>query len=109
HDVDVALDEAGAADGGHAQSEWSGACFGSGVIACFSVASSCIRRLVNPSLSPRIFMKIPPPRPAMTDIAPATSPSVPIFAVSARWRICDSSRAIVSHRLSMKLDLAARL
>src|SRR2546430_8273265 len=34
-------------------------CFGSGVIACFSVASSCIRRLVNPSLSPRIFMKIP--------------------------------------------------
>src|SRR3989449_7521051 len=73
-------------------------------------------KLLTPSVSPRSFMLIPPPRPAITDIAPATSPMVPIFAVSARCRICEVSFAIRSHRseehtseLQSRLHLVCRL
>ncbi len=50
--------------------------------------------LFKPSAMPRSFMLRPPLRVAMTATAPAVSPTVPMLAVRARWRICDNSRAI---------------
>src|SRR5207245_1763103 len=80
HHVVVALDEPGATDGGHDYS-----CFGlflsgsGGSIACLRAASSCMWRLPTLSARARTFMLIPPPRPAMTDIVPATSAMVPML------------------------------
>src|SRR5207249_8188501 len=79
--VAIALDQARAADGGHAQA----GLFGSGgVIAFFRAASSCICMLFTASASARIFMSTPPPRDAITDIVPATSATVPTLLVRAR-------------------------
>src|SRR5207237_4346987 len=79
--VPVAFDQAGAADGGHAQAGFFGS---GGVIAFFRAASSCICMLFTASASARIFMSTPPPRDAITDIVPATSATVPTLLVSAR-------------------------
>src|SRR6266516_2475852 len=75
--VRVALDEAAAADRRHAQCGWPGGCFGSGVIACLSAWSSCIRKLFTPSERPRIFMSIPPPPPPPPPKRPPTPPNGP--------------------------------
>src|SRR5438034_5933516 len=95
-------------DRGHSQPAGWESSF-SGVIAPLSAWSSCMRRLFTPSRRPRIFMSRPPPRPAMTDMYPATSAIVPMFAVSARWRICDISRATTSQMRSRTSAFAARL
>src|SRR6266702_1538490 len=52
--------------------------------------------LFTASASARIFMLIPPPRPAMTDMVPARSAIVPTFAVRARFLICDAASTISS-------------
>ena len=64
--------------------------------------------LFKPSPSPRNFMLMPPLRFAITASAPAVSPTVPMLAVRARWRICDSSRAIAAHSPCTMVFLAAR-
>src|SRR5206468_6559880 len=71
--VAVTLDEPRAADPEHPQARLSPARLGSGVDAILRAWSSCMTRLFTPSVRPRIFMLMPPPRPAITDIAPATS------------------------------------
>src|SRR4029077_19909328 len=92
-DIGVSLDQPGTVDWRREQGQ--AGVFGSGgVVACFIATSSCMKRLLTASPSARIFMLIPPPRLAMTDLVPATSAMVPTFAVSARCRIWDASLAI---------------
>src|SRR6266853_2826566 len=74
-----------------------------------SAWSSCIVILPTPSASARTFMLSPvPARPAMIASWPATSGRVPRFAVSARWRMWDSSRAMLPQMPLMIFGLAAR-
>src|SRR5882762_10385189 len=74
-----------------------------------SAWSSCIVILFTPSASARTFIFIPvPARPAMIASWPATSGRVPRFAVSARWRMWDSSRAMLPQMLLMTFGFAAR-
>src|SRR5205085_2342195 len=78
--VAITLDQARATDGRHVQAGFFGS---GGVMARFSAASSCICMLFTASPSARIFMSTPPPRPAITDIPPATSAIVPTLPVRA--------------------------
>ena len=65
--------------------------------------------LFTPSASARTFMLIPvPARFATIASWPATSGRVPRLAVSARWRMWDSSRAMFPQMPSMIFGFAAR-
>src|SRR5882762_3353701 len=109
-DVAVALDQTDATDGGCGSQE--GACSASGFSICDALLSdwsSWIMRLFTPSPRARSLKLRPLPcRDARTASAPAVSASVPTLALSARCRICESSRAMAPQMLLMITGRAAR-
>src|SRR5437899_12382944 len=106
--VSEALSEGAAADG---YDLWVSLSFSGGAsCAIFSACSSCMAMLFMPSCSARTFIMRPvPARPAIMASEPATSGSVPRFAVNPRWRMCESSRAMLLQIPLMMLSFAARL